>query len=546
MWLQLRHYVTLRILAFGFLVIWGCMHIPGLLYGTGHIPLNVGYVGDEQVSVTSVLHVIQDKSLLAFRNHEMQYYGPLFVIIDFPGVVADYVWKFVTGVVHSPEEYKRFLIWDWGGVVLWIRLTAFLAMLLGLVATYFLAATKTLNPSSSRYVPYFVTFLMACNYYYFEYSHFSTHWAYVIPLLIVQLYALVRIEETAGEVKKYWFIHALASIVSFGVSYFGMIFLAMWFPILYRMVRNKEWVYFKKFLLCMFGIVIGYALLVWWHPFAFLRYLSFLGIGKPLHHLGDAQNPFAFHQTSLAYYSILLIINNLGLVLVTILLAIRLFLRRVGRLSLMWVILLPGVVNFFMFGLAEHHEGRYMLPTIVSLILLCGYFLSTYIIERHVQTRMVTIVVAVLLAWYLLFNIVNIFQWIRIFNQGPLEQEAIQTALQLQKDAGPVLIINSYIFGYPQTVATYKAFQEKRGYDDSDLYKAMFLYPPKEGLPLLDARYAFLTEYENDPHLLRSYPHAILLNRPRAEDLNQFSYFDEDVMRNWYYRESSPSYSIVK
>ncbi len=527
-------------------LLWLLMHMPGLMYGSGKVPLNVGYVGDEQVSVTSVLHVLQDKSLLAFRNEEMQYYGPLFVILDMPGVLGDFAWRYVTGVIDSPESYKQFMIWNWGGIVKGIRLTAMLSMLAGLYAVYRLAATTTLNPSGVRWIPYLVTLLLGSNYYYFEYSNFATHWAYVLPLLIVQLYSLVRIGETQGVEKKYWVVQVVSAVVSFGVSYMGMIFLVMWVPLVWRMWQEKDRAFFTKFVYCMSTIAIGYGLIVWWHPYAFIRYLSFLGIGEALHNQGDAQNPFALGQTSLGYYSVLIILNNLGLALALLVLAVRLWRVHIVRSPVVWMLLLPGIVNFCMFGFSAHHEGRYMLPTLVVLIVLCGYLVSKYFAHPSVRSRRTTLVIGTLLVWYVLFSVVHIGRWMYVFSQGPIEQEGIRTTLDLQKTGAPVLVINSYIMGYPHTADSYRAFALHRKFGDVPLYTAFYEHPLPSDHILLDARYEFLTEYQKHPRMILDYPHVILHFRPRPTDWNQFSYFDEDITRNWYYRDLSPRYLVIK
>jgi hypothetical protein len=285
------HYLML-----GLLGVWVLMHLPGILYGAHATPLHVTYVGDEQVSVNSALRTLNEKSILAFRNREMQYYGPMFVVLDTPGVVADFAIKYVTGVVHSAEEYKQYIIWDWGGIIRNIRLTALLSMLLGLVVVYKLAGTRTLNPSGSRYLPYLTTALLAVNFHFFEYSNFSIHWAYVLPLLFVQWYTLVRILETAGSEKKYWVAHAAAVVISFGVSYMSLIYLAMWWPALWTIWRTRDGVLFKKWLAMMGGTGLLSALIVWWHPYAFFRIISFMGIGAPMHNQGDAQNPFVLYH----------------------------------------------------------------------------------------------------------------------------------------------------------------------------------------------------------------------------------------------------------
>ena len=530
-----------------FLGVWVCAHVPGLTYGAFNIPLHMTYVGDEQVSVNSALRVLNEKSILAFRNREMQYYGPMFVAIDTPGVAFDFVWKYVTGVVSSPEEYKRYIVWDWGGIIRAVRVTAILSMLFGLVVVYKLANTATLNPSRNRYVPYLVTGLMAVNYFYFEYSHFSIHWAYVIPCLFLAWYTLVRIQETEGKLVWCWFVHGAAVVVSFGVSYFSLIFLSMWWPTLWGMWREKNRALFVRWISAMIVTGIACALIVWWHPYAFLRYLSFVGIGADMHHLGDTQNPFVMTNPSWIPYIWQIVINNLGLVAVFILLILVLWRRtHLWRSAVLWTILWPGIMNYFLFAPAEHYEGRYALPTIVALVIASGYLLSVYLAHTELHTRLVSIMLVTFLAWYTGFHLVHDTLWMHIFAQGPIEQEAVQTVLELQKTGAPVLIVNSYIFGYPHTKDSYHAFAEHRKFGDIPLYREIYAHPLPSGRPILDARYMFLKDFDANPRVLNEYKHAVLLFRPRSTDWNQFSYFDEDIVSNWYYRELSPTYIVIK
>lgn len=535
-----------HLFAFGLLVLWVGMHIPGFLYGAVNVPLHVTYVGDEQVSVNSALRMLNEKSITAFRNREMQYYGPIFVAIDTPGVAFDFVWKYLTGVVSSAAEYKQYIIWDWGGIIRAVRATAILSMFFGLVVVYKLAGTAMLNPSRNRYVPYLVTTLMGVNYFYFEYSHFSIHWAYVIPCLFLSWYTLVRILETEGRQVAYWVVHGVAVAVSFGVSYFSLIFLSMWWPALTRMWREKRADLFKRWVVAMSGTSIVCALIVWWHPYAFFRILSFMGIGEPMHHLGDTQNPFVITNPSWVPYVWQIAINNLGLVVALVLLIVVLWRTCVWRSPVLWMILWPGSMNYFLFAPAEHYEGRYALPTIVALVIAFGYLFSRYLAHAEVHKWFTTIVLTTLVVWYIGFHLVHDILWMHIFAQGPIEQEAVHTVLELQKTGTPVLIVNSYIFGYPHTKDSYRAFAEHRKFGDIPLYKEIYAHPlPVDRVPM-NARYMFLKDFEQNPSALNEYQHVVVLHKPRSTDWNQFSYFDEDVVRNWYYRDLSPAYIVLK
>jgi hypothetical protein len=529
-----------------FLVLWTLMHISGFLYGTNDVPLHITYVGDEQVSVNSALRVLNEKSIFAFRNREMQYYGPMFVIMDTPGVAFDFAWKYVTGVVRTAEDYKHYIIWDWGGIIRNIRATAILSMLLGLIVVYKIASTSSYNVSRNKYIPYMTVVLVAVNYLYFEYSHFAIHWTYVLPLLFAQWYTLILIVESKGNKFWFWFWHGLAVVVSFGVSNVSLIYLSMWWPALYTMLRERDLALFKKYILAMLGTATGCVLMVAWHPYAFFRNLSFIGIGEPMHNQGDAQNPFVLINPSWEPY-----LTEIFIISGTIIFALAILqfvLRRTPswHASILWMFLFPGIVNFFLFAPAEHYEGRYALPTILSILLSFGYVLSVYLSDTKVQSRIATISVATLLMSYVAFNFVHDVLWMHIFSKGPIEQGAIQMALELQESGSPVLIINSYLFGYPHTKDSYRAFSEHRGFGDIPLYKEIYANPLPQDKVLLNARYMFLKTYIENPRVLQEYAHVIFLFRPRQGDWNQFSFFDENPLRNWYYKELSDRYITIK
>jgi hypothetical protein len=133
-----------------------------------------------------------------------------------------------------------------------------------------------------------------------------------------------------------------------------------------------------------------------------------------------------------------------------------------------------------------------------------------------------------------------------IFAQGPLEYSAIQTALALKKTGAPVLIVNSYIFGYPHTKDSYRAFAEHRGFGDIPLYKEIYANPLPSDREPLDARYMFLEDFEANLAVMNEYSHVMLQVVPRKGEWNQFTYFDENILRNWFYRELSSQYVVLK
>lgn len=533
------------------LILWGIAHIPGVMYGTHQIPLHQSYIGDEQSSVNGALHMLESRSIVGFRGHPVFYYGPLFAIIDTPAILADFALKYTSGVIQSADDYRNYIIYDWGGIVLNLHITAVLASMLGLYAAYCLMQTRTMNPAGRRWLPYFSVALLAVNFYFFEYSHFSKHWTFVIPLILLQIYSFVRISETEGKTHKYWLAHSAATIAVFGVSYVGILSLIVWLPRLIRVIRERDWMFLRTFTLYSLVILGGFLVMIGWNPYTFFRILSFLGIGEPGGGMGTAHNPFYFADNSIFWYGSQIVLNNLALVLALLLLSLYLFAKKIWRSPVLWSLLLPALTFFFFFALPSHHEGRYMLPTIVLLILTTGYLLSEYVAQTSsmgtsflrplLRTSLVT-----LFAFYFVFQIVVDMQWMHIYARGPIEKHAIAKILELQKSGGPVLVVQNYILGAPHDRVSYAAYIEKSGKADVNLYQAIAETEPPASVPLLNVRYAFLAEFAENPLLAAQYAHVIVYFRPVEGLINQFDYFDEDVMRLWHYDTLSPSYSLLE
>lgn len=535
--------------AWALLLVWTLVHVPGVLYGTRDVPIQATYIGDEQVSVNSALRVFNERSILAFRNREMQYYGPMLVMFDAPGVALDFLFKYLSGSVYSAEEYKNYIIWDWGGIIKNIRVTAVISTALGLVLVYLLGTTETFNPRGRKYLPLGAAALVAVNYYYFEWSHFSLHWAYVIPLLLAQLYTLVRIVETGSTAIRYWAWHVIAVVVSFGVSYFSLIFLSMWLPWLFVVWRQRKWVQLRTFAYAMTGVLGGWLLIVLWHPYAFVRMFSFAGIGGPLHNQGSAANPFDFTETSFYFYATQLVLNHLSLVLVFLLLLFVLRKTRPWASPLFWTFLLPGIANYVLFAPQDFPEGRYLLPTIISFLVTTLWLVCRYIATENIHLRIVNAVLIVCVMWYALFHVTHGVLLASILRADHNEVRIIQEIIKLQEDNKSVLLIGQGgILGYPHTKEAYRAFAEHRGFGEIPLYREIYKNPlPQDKIPL-NVRYMWPKDFQNDEaKVLREWDHVIILFRPReGREWVAQTYFDQDLTRLWYYRELSPQYQIVK
>lgn len=533
-------------------LVWLLAHAAGIVYGTeNYVPLHQSYIGDEQASVNGALHMLQAHSILGFRNLTTFYYGPVFAIIDTPAIIVDFASKYASGIVHSASQYRDYIIFDWGGIIFNLHVTAVFASLLGLYAAYCLMRTKTMNPSGSRWLPYLSVGLVAINFYFFEYSHFAKHWSFIIPLILLQYYSYVRITETDGVGRKYWLIHSAATILIFGISYVGILSLLMWVPWLLDVMQTRDGKRFRPFVMYSLLMLAGFIVMFAWDPYAFIRDISFLGIGTPKGGMDTTQNPFYFANNSIVWYGTLIVLNNLAIIAAFALLCVSLVSKKIWRSGALWSLLLPALGFFLLFAPAAHHEGRYMLPTIVLIILATGYLISLYAAEpgasgAETRHRVIRSSLVALVACYVALHVNVDIKWIQIYAKGPIEKQAIATILDMQKTGAPVLVVQNYILGAPHDKASYDAYIAKSIKGNVNLYQAISSSTPPSFMPLLDVRYAGQDEFAANPSLAKKYPHAIMQYVPIPGLINQFDYFDENMMLLWSYDQLSPSYIVLK
>ena len=173
----------MMLLAF-LLAVWVAIHLPAIWYGTENLPLHMSYIGDEQSPVNGALHVLQDKNLLAFRNLKTVYYGPLFPIISLPAVVLDFGEKFISGRIQNSNQYKNYILWNWGGIAWKNRVIATIFSFAVIILVFMLCNTRTLNPSGSKKIPIFTCGLLATNFLFFEYASFFATGCLFFSLLL--------------------------------------------------------------------------------------------------------------------------------------------------------------------------------------------------------------------------------------------------------------------------------------------------------------------------------------------------------------------------
>ena len=147
---------------------WIFLHAAIIFFGSNNVPLHSAYIGDEQSPVNGALHVLNDVSLGSLHNLETLYYGPIFALLAIPGVLMDALVFFLTEGSVNPQAYQTNLLYDWGGVTVWIRSIALIFSYLGLVGLYKVLTTKTVNPQKSKNLAILGVILLATNFYFLE------------------------------------------------------------------------------------------------------------------------------------------------------------------------------------------------------------------------------------------------------------------------------------------------------------------------------------------------------------------------------------------
>ncbi len=526
---------------------WLLAHFVGIRYGTKDLPLHQSYVGDEQSPVNGALHMLQEKSVLGLRNITTLYYGPIFAVIALPAVVGDFAYRCASEQVCSASAYKNFLLWDWGGVVIGIRILAVFMSALGLFFVYKIFNLETVNPKQSTYVPLLVTALVAVNFYYFEYSHFFKHWVVVLTALLGQVYFALRVFETRGVCVVHWFWHGVFTVVSFGVSYLSAIYMVAFLPMAVSLWRSGNRVLRKTMLYYAAGVAVAALCVVWWHPYALIRLLGVLGVGPMAGKFENSYTPFYHEETSFLYYGTLILINHLPIFLMLGVLGYKTLIKSLkDYFHWVWLFGSIALLNFLLFASLSHHEGRYMLPTIVMSLLLLGVIVAMNV-ESLLKNRSKCTALVLLLVLYAGFHGAHIAQWMSIYARGPAEHGILPELLSAQQSSEtPVGLVQGYIFGHVHTKEAYTAYIEKRGRQDTNLYKAIIETPLPEGVEPLNVRYVWPQEYAPDQSTIDSYDVVYKLVTPREGEINQFDYMDENLLRLWRWDELMPRYERLK
>jgi hypothetical protein len=467
--------------------IWILVHAAIIFYGSSNIPLHSAYIGDEQSPVNGALHVLHDASVLALHNLETLYYGPLFAILAIPGVLVSALIFFVTNGSIDPAAYQAYLLYDWGGIIVWVRSIAVMFSYLGLVALYKILTTKTVNPSQSKKLALVGVLLLASNFYFFAYGGMFKHWIFIITPFLWQIYVLIIQSESKEYKARYNVYQAILGVFAFGVSHIAILSQALLAPFVLRSLQKKE-AFVQMCTHYILPYTIGSLLIIWWHPFAFFRYFEMFsgGVAKVNSEsftlLGEVAPVNAF-----LYYAEVLLLNHVGLIIALLLLAAVAFKRLPYILKQLCVgVALVGTLYIILFSNFDIVVARYTLFTIVSIIIVTTVVMVHQWDTLHSYTKFL---VGALLLFQFVYHGVSIIGWSNFLNQGPADRKAVAEILALAKETNKdIFIQGETLFGWPHSTSSLAAFAVRTKRTDSSLYKAYSASTPQKE-EVLDVTY---------------------------------------------------------
>lgn len=521
-------------------IVWLCLHIPVIFYGTQSLPLHQSYISaDEQSPINGGLHILKDKNIFALRNLTTVYYGPVFSIIALPPIITDYVAKLIKGDIHSSDDYKSYILWDWGGILWKSRVIAVATGFIGLLFLYLILMTKTANRDANRYLAFIGVLLLASNFYYFEYASLFKHWIFVVVSMLGQIYVLIRMYEEKDVPYRYYIYHLVFFITTFGISYVTALSQVMFIPLVIDWMRTKNWVQCKKFIFYILATLILIASMIAWSPRSFIRIVGLVSGDIANTDTSQFSSEIQSSGLSFSYYTDMIVRNHIPLMLLIPILSFYVYRKKMYRKRELSILIALASTFFIIFGIISHHETRYILPVIVSIIVTYSIILID--IEKDLSKSMRTIVCILLLS-YVIFHAIHIVKWISIYSHGPVEENFVQDILDNERNK-KVLIIDSYILGHAHTQEAYTAYMKETNKENINLYKEILKSQIPYNTVPINVYYKTSTNVNLDQ--IKEYSRVVLRIKPWQEN-TQLDFYDQDLLRLWNYNDFSERFIELK
>lgn len=500
------------------LLVWLGVHVPSFLYGSRNVPMTSSYVSDEIPGVLGSLHMSAAQSIFGLRDQPTVYYGPVYSAFTLPAVLVDYGARFFKGQVESPDDYRLAVLFNWGPLLFNARVTSTLIGFVGLWFVWLLFGTTIINPDKRRSLQILGVTLLATNFFYFVYSGWARHWIYDTVLCLAQIYFALRLLEKPA--RRHWVGLLVSGVLGFGVSFFPIIFQAALIPAIVGWIRRRDVATLKSLAWYTLALAACCGFIVFWNPMPF----SWIWVGTQ----GTEYLIGTSHWASVWYFLSVITLDHPGLTTVFVIsLAVLALKRELVRPTVLSV-LLPTVTYFVFFATSWHPEPRYMMPVIVSMMVFSLMALAR--IWPNSRLSGWPLVLAVILAIEIIFQVVVLTQWSALIRRGPAEERVI-VALNTVDESQRVLIDGSDMLAALHTSASLKAYVQNCRNGVSSATLRTLAEAVADGPDLLRADYycdgrngSTLRPQDYDVRVWRDFGYPATVN-----------FFEEDLCRFWRY-----------
>jgi hypothetical protein len=542
-----RKWVLKVLLLVAFAVVWMWVHQSLLSYGTDAVPLHKTFIGDEQSPVNAGLHILKDKNPLAIRESGT-YYGPVMAMLSVPAAIGDFAGRYLSGEITSAEEYQNILVWDWGGILYFARVTALLAGLLGIYALFLIVREVGGGGRGRVYYPAIISaLLLATNLIYFEYSAFFRVWVFIGASFLWQFYITILIGKRKISRKFGFFILAVVGIFSFGLNYVSIVLQVFLVPFLFLWFKNKNRDLLFGFVYYCGVYLVGSVLIVAWYPHAFFNIFQF-GVESQV--LPDQATLLASLTKSILYYGQIFVVSSLPLLGALLFGLVYTWKKLIPEVKVIVISLFITSVTYFLLILSVGWtEGRYILPVCVCVITCMGVLLTQDVYAGYFGLRpaFVQRIVTILIIVQISLGMIGTLMTARSFEDEPSEVAVIEN---LDADSTIVVIRPRFyglteLVGVAHTQESYEAYFASLGLEKLEYYQYLLSTNP----PVNQKRYnIYYTDFDKvalSPDMIHDADYFVFCSNPIWQNITDPDPFNTNFFQYYHPQGMKESCSML-
>jgi len=513
-------------------IVWIVVHQHMLTFGTNSVPLHKTHIGDEQSPVNAGLHILKDKSIFSIRESGT-YYGPTMAFLSVPAAISNLSFLYVAGHIKSVEEYRDYIVWDWGGIVYNARFIALVTGFIGIILFFLLM--REFAKINDVYPAFLGSLLLATNLLYFVYASFFRVWIFIVVILLWQLYIAVLIEKGRVQLLKGFVLSAFLGVLSFGLNYVSLVLQVFWLPYVYKWFKCKDKQKLVGFSIFIFTYLFLAILVIGLYPDAFFRIVN-MGITSSVDPNAYGIAP-SINET-LYYYGALFITGNSPLLIAFGILLVSRY--KIASSSLRMFLLsmfFVGLTYATLILAVGWKEGRYALPLSLLLVLATSLLLSIKTSSScKLRNKFLYNVVLSLIVTQIAFGTVIILKFNSIYTTVPSEIEVIQTLKSTER----IVVIRSRFYGMNELVGvahsedSYKAYFKSMGLQNLDYYKYLMETNPRPSEDRFNIYYTDFDKLVLSQVTKNLADHFIYCYNPLWEGSTGHDPFETNVFQLWH------------